>query len=277
VIPHVGGDHPAGASLWTEEEHLVASQCTGPRNPHQSNPLVIVPSRRRVPLGGYFVWLCLTKCYLDFVRRPEKLDRLTEIAADQGGYLTAAQAERLGINRIGLAELTRSGDLRRVRRGVYATRGTGHPLEQEIAAWLAIDRAAFPWEWRGTVPRAVVSHRSAAALWQLGTLIPGFPSLTVRGAPPRIADLEAHTAMLSDADWQWKGLEGGIRVPVTTPARTVVDLSMAGEEPSYVERALREALSRGLASPGDIEKAARRRPRSDATLRRLQAVLQPAG
>jgi predicted transcriptional regulator of viral defense system len=227
-------------------------------------------------LARRFVWLWHTKCYLDAVRRPERLDRLTEVAADQGGYLTAAQAERLGIDRIRLAELTRSGDLRRVRRAVYATRGTRHPLEQEIAAWLAIDRAVFPWEWRGEAPRAVVSHRSAAALWQLGTLIPAFPSLTVRGAPPRIADLEAHTAALSDADWQWEPLEGGVRVPVTTPARTVVDLAMAGEEPSYVERALREALSRGLASPGDIEEAARRRPRSGAALRRLRAVLLPA-
>lgn len=187
------------------------------------------------------------------MRRSEKLDRLSEVSSDQGGYLTTSQAERVGVDRKELAELTETRDLRRVRRGAYAARGHRNPSEDEIAAWLSIDRAVFPWEWATDTPQAILSHRRAAAIRHLATVIPALPALTVRGHPSRDRDLELHTAALAEPDRCWHGLEGGVRVPVTTPARTVVDLALAGEgPPSYLQRALREMADRRLGSFADV-------------------------
>ncbi|MFP5388498.1 MAG: hypothetical protein ACLGG5_04280, partial [Thermoleophilia bacterium] len=48
------------------------------------------------------------------------------------------------------------GQLRRVRRGVY---GVGHALQSQRTRWMAAVLSAGP--------DAVLSHRSAAALWGL--------------------------------------------------------------------------------------------------------------
>lgn len=61
----------------------------------------------------------------------------------------------------------------------------------------------------------------------------------------------------------------GIRA-VTTPARTIVDLLLAGHEPSYVRRAISEATKDGRMTARDLhEAAARRRQRSQ----RLEAAI----
>ncbi|MGD9573087.1 MAG: type IV toxin-antitoxin system AbiEi family antitoxin domain-containing protein [Thermoleophilia bacterium] len=200
--------------------------------------------------------------------RREALDRLIQISADQGGYLTTAQAARLGVERTVLSDLVRGGDLRRVRRGVYAMRGTHHPHEREMAAWLSVERTLLPWEWHDGDPRAIVSHASAASFWDLGTIIPDLPSLTVRGAVPK-SRLEIHTSRFDRDDWQWTHPEILLRMPVTTPARTVVDLALAGEEPDHVLRAAREAMSRGLMSDRDLRSAIIRRPRAGPRIAHL--------
>jgi hypothetical protein len=51
----------------------------------------------------------------------------------------------------------------------------------------------------------------------------------------------------------------GLRLPVTTPARTIIDLLASGEEPSYVQRAMVEALASGRATAAEIMEAARHR------------------
>lgn len=208
--------------------------------------------------------------------RAQDMDRITEVAVDQGGYVTAAQAKHLGV-REPLARRTRNGDLRRVRHGVYATRGTRHSHEQEIAAWLTLERKRLPWEWTSHAePSAVLSHRSAAAIWNLGTLVPELPSLTIRGRAPRGEGLEIHRSPLGEQDWQWERLDGGIQLPLTTPARTIVDLANAGEEPSHVERALREARQRRLTTNAKVRAAAQRLRRRNKTLRDLLSDLLSA-
>jgi hypothetical protein len=63
---------------------------------------------------------------------------------------------------------------------------------------------------------------------------------------------------LSDQDWTWARDEA-LRLPVTTPARTIVDLMLAREEPSYIVRATREALARGDTTPEELRDTARHR------------------
>lgn len=199
--------------------------------------------------------------------REDVLPALLEVASEQGGYVTAAQATRLGIERSRLSRLTETGDLRRVRWGVYAMRHADHRSEDEIGAWLSVDRERLPWE-RRTDAVAVISHASAAGLQDLGTVIPQPPSITV---PPelrsatRARDIELHVASLSEDDWMWLRSDG-VRLPVTTPSRTVVDLLLAGEEPSYVQRAIADALANDRMTPDELVETARRRKKRTAGL-----------
>lgn len=208
--------------------------------------------------------------------RTSDIDALLEAASEQGGYVSAAQAARLGVDGEAIRRLARAGDIRRVRRGVYALRHARHRLEDAVAAWLTLDRKRLPWERRNEL-MAAFSHGTAAGLYNLGTVTPRLPALTV---PPRYRSIsraraiELHTAAILSEDWMWFLADDTLRVPATTPARTIVDLVAAGEEPSYVVRAIREALADDRASPDAIIAAAERRKQRSATLvRQVEALL----
>src|SRR5688572_18250078 len=84
-------------------------------------------------------------------------DRIVgQLAARQHGVVTLAQLEEAGIGKRGASYRVQVGRLHRIHRGVYSV---GHPrLSFEgrcMAAVLACGEAA------------VVSHRSAAALWRM--------------------------------------------------------------------------------------------------------------
>jgi len=200
-----------------------------------------------------------------------------EAAADQGGYVTAPQAERLGLSRDDIARLVCSGDLRRVRRGVFGMRHAESRWEDAIAAWLHLERTVMPWERR--TPMGVLSHDTAAAFHHLGTIIPGLLALTLpldARRVPEAADIEVHRAPLADSDWVWFDA-GGVDVPVTTAARTIVDLVLSRHEPSYLRRAVGEALHRELMTRDELlETAGRRRQRSASLRKNVASLLRVA-
>jgi hypothetical protein len=132
-------------------------------------------------------------------------------------------------------------------------------FEDELGAWLHLQRDLLPWE-RRDEPRAVLSHESAAGFHRLGTIIPERPTFTALGGPRTTAadDLVLHQLQLPDQHWAWERDET-LRLPVTTPARTIVDLMLLREEPSYIIRAAREALARGQTTPEALRDTARHR------------------
>lgn len=203
---------------------------------------------------------------------------LLEVSSEQGGYLTTRQAARFGVEPSRLAHLPDTGDVRRVRWGVYAMRHAHHQWENEIAAWLSVDRERLPWE-RNDEVVAALSHASAAGLHDLGTVIPRLPSLTVppehRGAT-RGKGLELHVAPLPNSDWTWVRAEQ-VRLPATTVARTIVDLVLAGEELSYVERAVSEAMADGRLQPHElVDTAERRKSRTTGLTQRIASIVEAA-
>lgn len=211
------------------------------------------------------------------MRRPEALNALLEAANEQGGYVSVAQAIRLGLAHSDIERLERGGDLQRVRRGVYRMRHAQSHREDEIAAFLLLQRGQLPWESR-QAPRAVVSHDSAAAIHRLGTIIPERPTFTVpQGTTTTTAgDVEVHHMRLRKEDWSWERDEA-LSLPVTTPARTIVDLVLAKAEPSYVLRATREALSRQQTTPEQLLDTARhRKSRSRAVQARVSELIGEA-
>lgn len=209
------------------------------------------------------------------MRRAEALDALLEAANEQGGYVSGPQAKRLGVGRKDIDRLVAAGDLQRVRRGVYRMRHAQSRFEDEVAAWLHLQRDLLPWE-RRDEPHAVLSHESAAGFHRLGTIIPGRPTFTARRGSRTTAadDLVLHHMQLSDQDWTWERDET-LSLPVTTPARTIIDLILSREEPSYIVRATREALARGQTTLEKLrETAQRRKSNSRAIEERVARLLE---
>jgi predicted transcriptional regulator of viral defense system len=193
--------------------------------------------------------------------RPDVLSALHPIAAEQGGLLSAAQVVLAGVTRNQLSDLAADGDLRHLRRGVYGV-GPGaadDDLESIASAWLAIAGRSLPWE-RDGEPDAVISHASAAQLLGLATNAPEVPELTQARQRSRRTDIVIHPARLGADDWAWRRTDSGMHLPVTTPARTIVDLLLDGEPVDEVERALRRAFADPAAArPGLLAALSRRR------------------
>lgn len=182
---------------------------------------------------------------------------IARLAARQHGVVSRTQLLALGINRGAIARRVRSGRLHPVHRGVYLTGHTAAlPRAREMGAVLACG------------DRAAVSHGSAAALWQL---LPcpakSAVDITVAGsrAPQRPGIRVRRTSSLSRRDVRRLG-----RIPVTSPARTLLDLA-AEVGASDLERAVAEALARRLVGRRELlnQLARNRGRRGTAPLRTL--------
>lgn len=138
--------------------------------------------------------------------------RVAELATAQHGIVTRLQLVALGLGHDAIDDWIRRGRLHAVHRGVYAV---GHRALHRRAAWLGAVLACGP--------GAVLSHRSAAALWDLRRT--SMPRVEVcvpggGGRRRRHGILLHRTRTLADADVT---CHDGIAV--TTVARTLVDLA----------------------------------------------------
>jgi hypothetical protein len=149
--------------------------------------------------------------------------------------VTAAQLIEAGIDRDAIAWRARSGHLHRLHRGVYAV---GHRSLSWRGCWLAAVLAAGD--------GAVLSHTSAAALWQFLRPIPGPVHITVGAAvrrKPRPGLRYHRSRTLTRLD-----LTHRHGIAVTTPARTISDIR-GTIEPWLFRRALRQAELGGYRVP----------------------------
>jgi very-short-patch-repair endonuclease len=133
---------------------------------------------------------------------------VAELAQRQHGVVSAGQLGRIGVPSSTVSDAIREGRLHRVHRGVYAV---GH--------------MAISWEGRCLAavlarPGAVASHRTAAWIYGLLRSRPGTIHLTAPTRQRLKRDFVVHFARLEDADVMT--VDG---IPVTSPARTVLDLA----------------------------------------------------
>ena len=177
-------------------------------------------------------------------RKRTELHGLEALALAQGGYFDHADAAQHGIGKDLVHYHVRTGRFERVYPGVYRLRSapTG-PHDELLLAWV----------WSNY--RGVISHESALALYGLSDVLPGRVHLTV---PPSFACASPgyvlHRARLAPEEvTEYEGL------PVTAPARTIVDAAAAGTGPEQIELAVRQALERGLTTAGQVRAAAGRR------------------
>lgn len=185
----------------------------------------------------------------DVEGRKRRRDRLFEIASEQGGYFTGAQAQTCGYSRALLAHHAKSGRFIRIRQGLYRLRE--YPTssrEQVIAAWLAAGRET-----------AIVSHESALDLLGLSDVVPEVVHLTVPRSKryrTRTVGAAIHTTTRT-IDRSDVLTREGIRV--TGPVRSIIDSAEAGTAPEQIEAAVRQALDRGVANGPKLLRAAKQR------------------
>jgi len=159
--------------------------------------------------------------------RPTPVDRrLSALADTQHGVVSLTQLEGLGLSANAVRKRVASGRLHRVHHGVYAVG------RRQLTRWGRYMAAVL-----ACGPGAILSHRSAAALWDLRPH--GGASIDVsssRRTGYRLAGIDLHrtrTITASDA-----ATVNGI--PVTSVARTLLDLAgVVG--PRSLERAVERA------------------------------------
>jgi hypothetical protein len=158
--------------------------------------------------------------------QPVALDRaLARLADVQHGVVTRSQLVEIGFSREGIAQRIGRAHLQRLHTGVYAV---GHRVLGREGRLLAAVLACGP--------EAVLSHRSAAGLWDLRpTTRPAVDVIAARSRHRR-PGINLHLPRCLEPEHRTE-VHG---IPCTTVARTLVDLGSVIDE-TGVERAWRRA------------------------------------
>lgn len=171
---------------------------------------------------------------------PAVLD-LADLAAEQWGLVTTAQARTVGVSPQAVARFTNNGALERMTHGVYRVTGApATPLDSLRAAWLALDPVRRAGERLRDQAPAVVSHRSAAAIYHLGDLEADELEFTSSARKQtRRPDIRIHRGQVGPGEWTV--VDG---LPVTTSIRTVDDLAADRIDGGHLAGVVRDALTR---------------------------------
>jgi hypothetical protein len=185
--------------------------------------------------------------------RSAPLLRFQELAQEQWGLVTRRQLQACGVGSTTLERLAAPGGaLERVARGVYQLAGAPVPDHRELlAAWLQLAPEIPAWERQPA--QGVVSHRSAASVFELGHLPADHHEFTVaRRHQTRRPEVRIHVLPFSDSEWvSVRGL------PVTRPSRIAADLLRDREDPEAVAQIVTEAIRRIIDYPGTFADALR--------------------
>jgi very-short-patch-repair endonuclease len=169
--------------------------------------------------------------------------RLAALAERQHGVVATRQLASLGLPQRAVSHRVAAGRLHRVHRGVYAV---GHSVLTVNGRRMAAVLAGGP--------GAVLSHASAAALWEIRPSAAARIDVSVRtpGGRAKRPGLRIHRTPTLRADEITE--HQGIRV--TTPARTLLDLA-ATLSRRALERALDEAEIKELYDLASLDAMAR--------------------
>jgi len=166
------------------------------------------------------------------------------VAENQAGYFTAQQAHSAGFSRERISYYVATGRFSRVQRGVYRlVQFPSSPYEDLFIAWLK------------TGPNSVISHDSALYLYKLSDVLPSENHVIMpRTGSRRRKGIRLHTNRLSqDEVTQREGL------PVTTAARTIIDVTASGLAEEQIGNAVNEAIQLGLTDRDELLSQASRR------------------
>lgn len=192
-------------------------------------------------------------------------DQLYALAETQGGYFTAADAKDLGYAYAHQHFHVKRGNWIRVDRGIFRLKRFPVSPHEDLIHW---------WLW--SRKQGAISHESAAAVYDIGDVLPRTTHLTVpksfRKLPPRSVIL--HKAPLHQTD-----IERRDGFALTNPIRTILDLIQGQLDPERLSLVTKDALQKGLVTRKEIlqvlaDMSEKINPATQVT---LQLVVREAG
>lgn len=164
------------------------------------------------------------------VDRRDLRRRLFNLAAEQGGYFTAAQAKRLGYSYQAQAHHVGAGNWFRVDRGLFRLAEWVPEPHDELIRWTLWSKG-----------RAVISHETALAVEGIGEFESPRVHLTV---PPGFS-MRDDAVVLHHVDLPPDDVVERVGFRTTTVTRSLVDVAAAGAEEDQLARSVKEALDAG--------------------------------
>jgi predicted transcriptional regulator of viral defense system len=192
--------------------------------------------------------------------RVERADRLYQVAESQQGYFTSAAAKALGYDYPHQHFHLKQGNWIRVDHGIYRLKKFPAAAHEDLMRW---------WLWSRKI--GVLSHETAAALYELGDLLPAKVHLTV---PLNFRKKPAKTLLLHKAKIRVAEIEKRDGLPVTKPLRTILDLARAHLDDERLSAVTKDALQKGLVSRKELLDAIAKMPKDIEPS--TQATLQVA-
>lgn len=178
----------------------------------------------------------------------EATEIVGDLASQQWGLVTSAQAKGYGVDALSLRRLAEHGALIRMRHGVYATTSTtpSNNLETQ-AQWLALRPDVMAADRiRNIEPdsEAIVSHTTAAELWEIGDLWPDGIHFTVKNRRrSRQEEIQFHRADITKSEWT---IHPTVGLPTTTPLQTIIDLAKEDHEPDHLLTLISDGARKSL-------------------------------
>lgn len=158
------------------------------------------------------------------------LERLREIALDQHGFVTAAQAVAEGIPKTELPKLAGRERVERVAHGVYRI------PQVPATPW---DNWALAVLWTGA-EEACLSHETALAAWDVSDVNPYLTHVTINRAR-RLRRTGGEYYVVHRRDLHPSQRTWWQAIPITTLPTTIADCIQTGT-PTYL---IRQAIERG--------------------------------
>lgn len=164
------------------------------------------------------------------VDRRDLRRRLFNLAAEQSGYFTAAQAKRLGYSYQAQAHHVGAGNWFRVDRGLFRLAEWVPEPHDELIRWTLWSKG-----------RAVVSHETALGVEGIGEFESPRVHLTV---PPGFS-MRDDAVVLHPVDLPPDDVVERVGYRTTTVTRSLIDVAAAGVDEDQLARAVKEALDAG--------------------------------
>ena len=160
-------------------------------------------------------------------------DELWEIAAEQHGYVTAQQAEAVGVGLVAVRNLVARGTLEGAAFGVY--RFPKYPTSEADPYMRAVLWAR--------APEAALSHETALAVYELSDVNPDRIDITV-GRHRRLRRTDTTGYIVHRQDLAPSEIGWWQEVPCVSPARAITQCIDSGT-PTYLLRQAIEAAHAG--------------------------------
>lgn len=159
------------------------------------------------------------------------------IALGQGGYFTAKQAQEAGYGYPHLEYHVSTDAFERIEHGLYRLKSIPPVEDDELI------RVSLWSRNREDQPQAIASHETALVLHGLSELLPKRLHFTV---PPKFRKAAPPGCVLHKANLKIEESEEREGFRMTTPLRTLTDVAEYGISREQIEKAVEDAIARGL-------------------------------